>query len=104
MKKRIVLLLTVILVLAAGCALADETGPCGDNLVYEFNSSTFHMDIYLDDFSQDAGAITKTDWSNTVRNSTKTISIYDGTEIGLGVFEDFSDLYSVGLPDGRQQR
>ena len=100
MKKWFGLSLLLVLFLAVVCAQADETGPCGENLTYEYDSGTHSLYIFVTHSDMPGGAITKTDWSAAVKNQATSLTIFETTQIDNYVFNEFKSLKSVGLPYG----
>ncbi len=96
MKKQ---LLLFILTLLPMLAMADDSGSCGENVTYTYNSTTKTLTI------QGSGAMTNYNSSSDIpwysyKNYIQTVIIEEGvTSIGWYAFSDCSSLTSVTIPN-----
>ena len=95
MKRKLWIILALaalILALACGAALADESGSCGDNVTYSFNSATGMLTI------SGSGAMTDYDISSNLspfaRNAEiQTVNVEEGvTAIGYAACYGWSGI------------
>ena len=97
MKKRIVFLLpclALLLCLFPAFASADESGKCGDNLYWSFNSSNGALTIT----GSGAMSYESNPWYD-LRDQITSIVLPNGlTSIGDGAFSDCTGLTSVTIP------
>ena len=106
MKKRIVAIVLFVAMLLgispldfAVPAFADASGTCGDNLRWNYNSTTFTLTISgigeMTDYSDPDSA----PWRG-YRSQIKILTIENGIEhIGKHAFHDFSNITSVTIPE-----
>ena len=91
MKKLFLLFVLMLLPLAAS---ADDSGKCGENVYYSYNSTTHTLTI------SGEGGIANSPWSSFC-NDIQSVIIESGvTRIGGGVFRGCSSLTSITIPDG----
>ena len=92
-------LLSLLLLLLPVAASADESGTCGDNLTWTFESASGTLTI------SGTGAMTDYDWNTTpwdnFRGDVLQAVINNGvTSIGNYAFYECSGLTSITIPDG----
>ena len=96
MKKQLLLLISMLLPMVA---MADDSGSCGTNVTYTYESSTNTLTI------QGSGTMTDYSYDDDVpwysyRKDIKTVVIKDGvTSIGQGAFMYCSGLTSIEIPN-----
>ena len=99
-KSGIIMALVMALLLTAGCALAEQSGACGDNLTWRLDdaglltiSGSGDMDNYV--YVQDPAP-----WYDS-RAEILSVTVNEGvTSIGDAAFMECSNLMSVTLPSG----
>ena len=104
MKRKfwiILALAALILALGVSAALADESGSCGDNVTYSFNSATGMLTI--------SGTGPMTEFSSANPSPFKgntaitTVNIGEGvTSVGYDAFNGCTGMTSVSLPSTLQ--
>ena len=98
MKTKLLTLL-IALFTSIGVALADESGTCGENLTWYFNSSTNTLMITGSGAMKDYSTTT-TPW-RSFSNEIFTVILPDGlTSIGRYAFRNCQNLTSVNIPNG----
>ena len=96
MKKQ---LLSIILALLPMLAMADDSGSCGTNVTYAYNSTTKTLTIQGSGAMEDYNLYSSVPWYY-YRTNIKTVIIEDGvTNIGNVAFYNCSGLTSVTIPN-----
>ena len=96
MKKQ---LLLIILTLLPMMAIADDSGSCGDNVTYTYNSTTKTLTIQGSGAMEDYSSYSSVPWYS-YRTNIKTVIIKEGvTSIGEDAFYRCSGLTSITIPN-----
>ena len=96
MKKQFLLFLFALLPMLA---MADDSGSCGTNVTYTYNSTTKALTIQGSGRMTNYYSSSDTPW-NSYRTNIKTVIIEDGvTSIGNSAFEGCTGLTSVTIPN-----
>ncbi len=96
-----IILALAVLIAALGCAsaLADDSGSCGDNVTYTFNSATGVLSISGTGMMTDYQSKSYVPWYS-YRSSVRSVIIGSGvTSIGEDAFYDCTALTSVTIPN-----
>ncbi len=106
MKRRLWLIPVLAILLAIlgyGAAAADNSGQCGDNLTWTFQSATGTLTISgqgrMWDVSYDDRAYGRSHWPKAVKDSIQKVVIEEGvTSVGVAAFEETVSIRTVLLP------